>query len=137
MPTVQLVFIVFLLLGWWKCLREVHAAEFINVFFIKELSIFYPFSSVYSSFFWGHFFSCFSYLWSVKCCLKRIIMLDFVFTELCSTQCSDAWEPIIKMRQLTALISIKSILIDTEMFQSVQESREALSINLVLLVLFR
>lgn len=56
MPTVQLVFIVFLLLGSWKCLREVHAAEFINVFFIKELSIFYPFSSVYSSFFFGSLF---------------------------------------------------------------------------------
>lgn len=33
-------FSFFLLLGWWKCSREVHAAEFINVFFIKELIIF-------------------------------------------------------------------------------------------------
>lgn len=43
----------FPLLGWWKCFRENHAAEFINVFFIKESIIFYPFCSVFFNISWS------------------------------------------------------------------------------------
>lgn len=80
--TVQLVSLISLLLGWRKWSREVNAAEFINVFFIKEFIIFYLFSV---DCFHSPVYLCYGCLNGISC---RIMFLPMK-TKMFSTRCDE------------------------------------------------